>query len=267
MTSGRWRRGWSRRARRSRPATRPARRRRRRLRRSSLAATRRHPRRPRPAWHPPRRLDPDRRRAAVRRRLATWCSATGPLLRHRRHLPRVRGRRVPRRSGDRSVHSESGGEAIARVAQLEMAERPFLAVLHMWDVHMPRRYPASFDPRGTDAMPMSARSRALTRGSGRALAGGRLDGCRLHGRPRREHPARAAYLRTRAPGGRSVACRSSRWAQWALTRGARSDSKRLLRLAPRHLWGHGQTLLEPLVRVPLVVSRPRASCPGPGGRR
>jgi arylsulfatase A-like enzyme len=48
------------------------------------------------------------------------------------------------------------------------------------------------------------------------------------------------------------------WAQWALNRGARSDSKRLLHLAPRHLWGHGQTLFEPLVRVPLVLRGPGA---------
>ena len=54
------------------------------------------------------------------------------------------------------------------------------------------------------------------------------------------------------------------WAQWTLTRGARSDSKRLLQLAPRHLWGHGQTLFEPLVRVPLVV---RGAGAVPGARR
>jgi choline-sulfatase len=36
----------------------------------------------------------------------------------------------------------------------------------------------------------------------------------------------------------------------------RSSSKRALRWAPRYFWNHGQTLLESLVRVPLVVSGP-----------
>ncbi len=41
-----------------------------------------------------------------------------------------------------------------------------------------------------------------------------------------------------------------------LERGVRSDSKRLLRLAPRYFWNHNQTLLESLVRVPLAFTGP-----------
>ena len=45
------------------------------------------------------------------------------------------------------MHSEFGVRALARVAGLETAGRPYLGVIHIWDVHMPRRYPARFDSR------------------------------------------------------------------------------------------------------------------------
>ena len=48
----------------------------------------------------------------------------------------------------------------------------------------------------------------------------------------------------------------ARWSQATVDHGVRSHSKRALRWAPRYFWNHGQTLLEPLVRVPLVVSGP-----------
>jgi choline-sulfatase len=41
-----------------------------------------------------------------------------------------------------------------------------------------------------------------------------------------------------------------------LERGVRSESKRLLRRAPRYFWNHNQTLLESLVRVPLAFAGP-----------
>jgi arylsulfatase A-like enzyme len=83
---------------------------------------------------------------------ATWCSATGPLL---QTVGTFRGFEDVeyREAGDRSVHSGFGARAIAQVERLEAGQRPYLAVLHIWDVHMPRRYPASFDRRrfGRDA--------------------------------------------------------------------------------------------------------------------
>ena len=48
----------------------------------------------------------------------------------------------------------------------------------------------------------------------------------------------------------------ARWSQATVDHGVRSHSKRALRWAPRYFWNHGQTLLESLVRVPLVVSGP-----------
>jgi arylsulfatase A-like enzyme len=179
---------------------------------------------------------------------ATWCSVTGPLL---QTVGTFRGFEDVeyREAGDRSVHSGFGARAIAQVERLEAGERPYLAVLHVWDVHMPRRYPASFDRRsfGRDAYE-------------RAFAGvdAWLDGLlAATGENTRLEPR---TLRTQELHRRAVRrLPVIPWAQWTLTRGARSDSKRLLHLAPRHLWGHGQTLFEPLVRVPLVFRGPGAA--------
>jgi arylsulfatase A-like enzyme len=196
---------------------------------------------------------------------ATWCSVTGPLL---QTVGTFRGFEDVeyREAGDRSVHSEFGTRALARVAQLEMAERPYLGVLHIWDVHMPRRYPASFDRRryGRDAYERAIAGLDPWLGTLLSLVG---DSTLViftgdHGENTRfePHTLRTQELHRRAVRRLPVIP----WAQWALTRGARSDSKRLLQTAPRHLWGHGQTLFEPLVRVPLVV---RGAGAVPGVRR
>ena len=193
---------------------------------------------------------------------ATWCSVTGPLL---QTVGTFRGFDDVeyREAGDRSVHSEFGTRALARVAQLEMAERSYLAVLHIWDVHMPRRYPPAFDHRryGRDAYERAIAGLDPWLGTLLSLVG---DSTLVvftgdHGENTRlePHTQRTQELHRRAVRRLPVIP----WAQWALTRGARSDSKRLLQMAPRHLWGHGQTLFEPLVRVPLVV-RGAGALPG-----
>ena len=122
---------------------------------------------------------------------------------------------------------------------------------------------------GTDATPTSARSRAFDPWLGTLLSlvgdstvvvftGDHGENTRLE-----PHTLRTQELHRRAVRRLPVIP----WAQWALTRGARSDSKRLLQMAPRHLWGHGQTLFEPLVRVPLVVPRGGRRRGPRGGRR
>ena len=193
---------------------------------------------------------------------ATWCSVTGPLL---QTVGTFRGFEDVeyREAGDRSVHSEFGTRALARVAQLETAERPYMGVLHIWDVHMPRRYPPAFDHRryGRDAYERAIAGLDPWLGTLLSLVG---DSTFVvftgdHGENTRlePHTQRTQELHRRAVRRLPVIP----WAQWALTRGARSDSKRLLQMAPRHLWGHGQTLFEPLVRVPLVV-RGAGALPG-----
>jgi arylsulfatase A-like enzyme len=194
---------------------------------------------------------------------ATWCSVTGPLLQTVGTF-RGFGEVEYREAGDRSVHSEFGTRALGRVAQLEMADRPYLAVLHIWDVHMPRRYPPSFDRRrfGRDAYERAMAGLDPWLGTLLSLAGEStlVVFTGDHGENTRLEPR---TLRTQELHRRAVRrLPVIPWAQWTLTHGARSDSKRLLHLAPRHLWGHGQTLFEPLVRVPLVF-RGAGAAPGP----
>jgi arylsulfatase A-like enzyme len=193
----------------------------------------------------------------------TWCSVTGPLL---DSIGLFRGfeesdyRDIPRRS----VHSRWGEEAVATVRELAAADRPFFALVHVWDVHTPRTYPRSYDRRryGRNAYE-------------RSLAG--VDG--WIGRMR-EAAGDAVVILTGDHGENTfLEPRSLRWQglarritprlpirSWALSlleRGVRSESKRLLKLAPRYFWNHNQTLLEPLVRVPLAFSGERGVSVGP----
>src|SRR6185437_10411927 len=64
--------------------------------------------------------------------LATWCSATGPLLDTVgtfRGFADVQYRDVPQRS----VHSDWGREGIAQIARLAGGAGPFFALVHLWD--------------------------------------------------------------------------------------------------------------------------------------
>ena len=183
----------------------------------------------------------------------TWCSVTGPLL---DSIGLFRGfqeadyRDVPRRS----VHSEWGGQAVARVRELE---RPFFGLVHVWDVHTPRTYPRSLDRwrHGRNAYERSIAGIDEWLGRMRDAAGDAVvvftgdhgenlflepPSLRWQGLARRVTP--------RLP--------IQKWSLALLERGVRSESKRLLKLAPRYFWNHNQTLLEPLVRVPLAFSGP-----------
>ena len=186
----------------------------------------------------------------------TWCSVTGPLL---DSIGLFRGfeeadyRDVPRRS----VHSEWGGEAVARVRELADGGRPFFALVHVWDVHTPRTYPRSFDRRqyGRNAYERSLAGIDAWVGRMREAAGDAvviLTGD--HGEnlflepPSLRWQGLARRITRRLP--------IQKWSLQLLERGVRSESKRLLRLAPRYFWNHNQTLLEPLVRVPLAFAGP-----------
>jgi arylsulfatase A-like enzyme len=183
----------------------------------------------------------------------TWCSVTGPLL---DSIGLFRGfqeadyRDVPRRS----VHSEWGEQAVAKVGELE---RPFFGLVHVWDVHTPRKYPRSFDRRGygRNAYERSLAGIDAWLGRMREAAGDAvvvLTGD--HGEnlflepPSLRWQGLARRITPRLP--------IQKWSLALLERGVRSESKRLLKLAPRYFWNHNQTLLEPLVRVPLAFSGP-----------
>jgi arylsulfatase A-like enzyme len=189
----------------------------------------------------------------------TWCSVTGPLLDSVglfRAFDEADYRDIPRRS----VHSGWGDEALAQVRELVAGDRPFFALVHVWDVHTPRKYPRSFDHRryGRNAYERSLAGIDAWVGRMREAAGDALvvltgdhgenlflepPGLRWQGLARRITP--------RLP--------IQKWSLKLLERGVRSDSKRLLKLAPRYFWNHNQTLLEPLVRVPLAVAGPGAT--------
>ena len=188
---------------------------------------------------------------------ATWCSATGPLL---DTVGTFRGfaeadyRDVPRRS----VHSPWGEESIGQLAQLAAGERPFFALVHLWDAHTPRSYPAEFEDRGHGRNAYERAISGMDAWIGDAVEAAGPDTVVVltgdHGENIVFEPhnlrEQAAWRRInqRLP--------IARWSQATVDHGVRSHSKRALRWAPRYFWNHGQTLLEPLVRVPLVVSGP-----------
>ena len=192
----------------------------------------------------------------------TWCSVTGPLL---DSIGLFRGfqeadyRDVPRRS----VHSEWGEQAVAKVRELE---RPFFGLVHVWDVHTPRKYPRGFDKwrYGRNAYERSIAGIDAWLGRIREAAGDAivvLTGD--HGEnlflepPSLRWQGLARRITPRLP--------IQRWSLALLERGVRSESKRLLKVAPRYFWNHNQTLLEPLVRVPLAFSGPDVPAGARGG--
>jgi arylsulfatase A-like enzyme len=187
---------------------------------------------------------------------ATWCSVTGPLL---DSIGLFRGfeeadyRDVPRRS----VHSRWGDEALAKVAELANGERPFFALVHVWDVHTPRSYPRALDRRkhGRNAYerslagvdPWIGRMREAAGDAIVVLTGDHGENLFLEP-PSLRWQGLARRITPRLP--------IQRWSLSMLERGVASESKRLLKIAPRYFWNHNQTLLEPLVRVPLAFTGP-----------
>jgi arylsulfatase A-like enzyme len=186
----------------------------------------------------------------------TWCSVTGPLL---DSIGLFRGfeeadyRDVPRRS----VHSPWGEEAVAHVRELAGGARPYFALVHVWDVHTPRKYPRSFDRRryGRNAYERSLAGIDAWVGRMREAAGdAHVIVTGDHGEntflepPSLRWQGLARRVTPRLP--------IREWSLALLERGVRSESKRLLKLAPRYFWNHNQTLLEPLVRVPLAFAGP-----------
>ena len=197
--------------------------------------------------------------------VATWCSATGPLL---DTVGTFRGfadaeyRDVRRRS----VHSEWGREAIAQIAHLAQGETPFFGLVHLWDAHTPRTYPARFESRAHGRNAYERAIAGMDAWIGEAIdAAGPDTVVVLTGDHGENTVFEPRNLREQAAWRRiNQHLPIARWSQATVDHGVRSRSKRALRWAPRYFWNHGQTLLESLVRVPLVVSGPGVV---PGSRR
>ncbi len=194
----------------------------------------------------------------------TWCSATGPLLDNvgvLRGFNDIEYRDVE----DRSVHGEWGQRLVDRVHAATGSRAPYFGVVHVWDMHGPRRYPERFDGRrfGRDVYERSLAG--IDDWLGQVIDAAGEDALIVltgdHGQNTRLEPRTLAQQRLMNALTRRLP--TERWGTRAIARGVRTPSKRLLRLAPRQLWPHNQTLFEHLVHVPLVVTGPGIT---PGAR-
>jgi arylsulfatase A-like enzyme len=161
-----------------------------------------------------------------------------------------------------SVHGPRGEELAARVRDLSAGGRPWFHLFHVWDLHEPRQV-----PRGSQAPSLSRTvyDRALGALDARLAElfpdGSLADTVVLlvgdHGENLRLEPRGKVGLGLAglmwAPGARHVV---QPLARRLIATGARSRSKRALRLAPRHVITHGHHLFEPLLRVPYLLAGP-----------
>ena len=187
----------------------------------------------------------------------TWCSVTGPLLDSVgvfRGFAEAEYRDRPKRS----LHGGWGEEIVARVRREAEGDAPYFGVLHIWDMHTPRKYPRELDDRRYGRNAYERALAGVDPWLGRlmeaagpetvlAVTGDHGENTNLEPRSLRQQGA-ARHVTSRLP--------ITPWAEKLAVRGARSESKLLHRLAPRYFWNHNQTLREDLVRVPLVFSGP-----------
>ena len=192
----------------------------------------------------------------------TLASVTGPLLDNvglLRGFGELEYRDVP----ERSVHGPWGERLLERLRADAQAGSSFFGLVHLWDMHTPRTYPRELDRREFGRNTYERSLAGLDRWLGRAveavgdetlvvLTGDHGENVNLEPRSLGMQ-AKAMRLRELLP----VSPLASR----VLERGVRSDSKLLLRHAPRFFWNHNQTLFETDVRVPLVFVGP-AVAPG-----
>jgi len=191
----------------------------------------------------------------------TEADVTGPLLPQLRLFDEFdEYRHVDGRQA--SVHGIRGDSLTRRLRELRTRRDPWFLVFHVWDLHEPRQVPDGFrEP----ALSRSVYDRALAALDARLaflLPDELLDDVVVcvvgdHGENLRFEP--------RGKLGTAVASLlwwdATRWAMRPFTErviayGARSSSKRALRLAPRALITHGHHLFEPLLRVPYILVGP-----------
>jgi arylsulfatase A-like enzyme len=191
----------------------------------------------------------------------TECDVTGPLLPQLRlfdefdEYVHVDGKQA-------TVHGDRGDGLVRRLRELRTRPDPWFLVFHVWDLHEPRLIPDGFRGRALSRSVYDRALAALDSRLGYLLTDELLDGvvvCLVgdHGENLRFEP--------RGKLGTGIAALlwwdATRWAMQPITErviayGARSSSKRVLRLAPRALITHGHHLFEPLVRVPYILLGP-----------
>jgi arylsulfatase A-like enzyme len=161
-----------------------------------------------------------------------------------------------------SLYGPRGERVQAQIRRLQEGGRPWFCVLHLWELHEPRRVPPSF---GGPALSRTVYDRALGALDQRlaellpdelldnvvvCLVGDHGENLRFEPRGR---PGKAVANLLWWPATRRFA---QPIARRYIRRAANSTSKRLFRLAPRALITHGHHLLEPLVRVPYILAGP-----------
>ena len=191
----------------------------------------------------------------------TEADVTGPLLPQLRLFRDFDDFRWANRK-EATVHGPRGEALSARVRAFETLGRPWFSVFHVWDLHEPRQVPGEFrgralsstvydralaalDARLAELLPESSLENVVV-----CLVGDHGENLRLE--PRGKIGTGFASLLWWKP---------TKWAAQPVARrviahGARSSSKRVLRLAPRALITHGHHLFEPLLRVPYVLAGP-----------
>ena len=161
-----------------------------------------------------------------------------------------------------TIHGPRGLALSARLHALQAAGQPWFSVFHVWDLHEPRQVPRDFRGRALSRTIYDLALAALDARLAELLPDDSLDNVCVcvvgdHGENLRLEP--------RGKIGKGVASllwwKPTRWAAQPVARrviahGARSQSKRLLRLAPRALITHGHHLFEPLLRVPYILAGP-----------
>ena len=186
----------------------------------------------------------------------TWASVTGPLLNNvgiLRGFEEVEYRDVP----ERSVHSPWGRRLLERVRTDAAGDGNWLGLVHLWDMHTPRTYPRRFDERRFGRTTYERSLAGVDPWLGQLLdAAGPETTVVFTGDHGENVNLEPRTLRQQAISRRIHRLPVKAWAARTVERGGRSESKRLLRIAPRYFWNHSQTLFERDVRVPLAFAGP-----------
>lgn len=191
----------------------------------------------------------------------TEADVTGPLLPQLRLFRDFDDFRYANRK-EATIHGPRGDAFSARVRAFETVGRPWFSVFHVWDLHEPRQVPREFHGRALSSTVYDRALAALDARLAELLPESSLENvivCLVgdHGENLRLEP--------RGKIGMGFASllwwKPTKWAAQPVARrviahGARSSSKRVLRLAPRALITHGHHLFEPLLRVPYVLAGP-----------
>jgi arylsulfatase A-like enzyme len=164
-----------------------------------------------------------------------------------------------------TVHGPRGEALSALIRELQAGDRPWFCVFHAWDLHEPRQVPHSFQGPALSRTVYDRALAALDARLAELLPEHLLEPLTVlvvgdHGENLRLEP--------KGKLGKGFASllwwKPTRWAAQPIARrliayGARSPSKRVLRLAPRAVITHGHHLFEPLLRVPYILSGPDIS--------